>query len=275
MREAGATIGTLQRGVANAVGLPTGLAVHPALGDHQASYLGSVADRTTDVLVNVGTGAQVAVFTPGVVFQPPVELRPFPFAGNLLSNVGLPGGWSYQLLEQFFASAIADLTGAPPQEKLYGLLNRLAEQIPAGADGLKCTPTFSGTRSDATIRGSFTQISPRNLTPAHFTRALLEGMADGLREGLGTIRGQAPEFQPRRLVAAGNGLRENALLSRLVAAAFGLPLVRTVHREEAAVGAALAAGVAVGVFADAMQAGKCLRYVKDEAEINSPPPSPA
>ena len=242
--------------------LPGPIPVAPALGDHQASFVGSIGDRAHDVLVNVGTGAQVAVFTPDRQFAPPVELRPFPVAGNLLSNVGLPGGWSYALLEQFFRQVLRDFTGQEPPGPLFARLNQLAASVPDGALGLECTPTFAGTRNDPLARGRFTGISPQNFTPAHFTRALLEGMAAGLRDGLTTVRQQAPGFQPRRLVAAGNGLRENPLLARLVTRELGLPLVCTHHCEEAAVGCALTAGVAAGLFPDLTTASRTLRHVE-------------
>jgi sugar (pentulose or hexulose) kinase len=240
--------------------LPGPIPVAPALGDHQASFVGSVGDRAHDVLVNVGTGAQVAVFTPDRHFAPPVELRPFPLAGNLLSNVGLPGGWSYALLEQFFRQVLRDFAGQEPAGPLFARLNQLAASIPEGSLGLDCVATFAGTRSDPRARGRFTGISPQNFTPAHFTRALLEGMAAGLCDGLKTVRQQAPHFQPRRLVAAGNGLRENPLLAQLVTREFQLPLVCTHHCEEAAVGCALTAGVAAGIFPDLATASRTLRH---------------
>jgi hypothetical protein len=37
---------------------------------HQASFLGSVKERRTSVLINVGTGAQVAAFTDAFCFDP-------------------------------------------------------------------------------------------------------------------------------------------------------------------------------------------------------------
>jgi sugar (pentulose or hexulose) kinase len=240
--------------------LPGPIPVAPALGDHQASFVGSIGNRAHDVLVNVGTGAQVAVFTSDRQFTPPVELRPFPVAGNLLSNVGLPGGWSYALLEQFFRQVIRDFSGQEPTGPLFARLNELAASVPAGALGLECTATFAGTRSDPLARGRFTGVSPQNFTPAHFTRALLEGMTAGLRAGLETVRQQAPQFEPQRLVAAGNGLRENPLLARLVTRGLGLPLVCTHHCEEAAVGCALTAGVAAGLFPDLATASRSLRH---------------
>ena len=259
--EANQPLGMLADDFAREFGLRSPIPVAPALGDHQASFVGSIGDREHDVLVNVGTGAQVAIYTAGQHFAPPVELRPFPLAGNLLSNVGLPGGWSYALLEQFFRQAVRDFTGHEPQTSLFAQLNQLAATIPAGALGLECTATFAGTRSDPLARGRFDGISPQNFTPAHFTRSLLEGMTAGLRAGFATVCEQAPDFEPRRLVAAGNGLRENPLLAQLVTQAFGLPLVCTHHCEEAAVGCALTAGVAAGLFPDLATASRSLRHI--------------
>jgi len=258
--EANQPLGPLAARWVRELDLPGSIPVAPALGDHQASFVGSIGDRTQDVLVNVGTGAQVAIFTADRHFAPPVELRPFPVSGNLLSNVGLPGGWSYALLEQFFREVIRDFSGQEPTGPLYSRLNELAASVPDGALGLECTATFAGTRSDPHARGRFTGVSPQNFTPAHFTRALLEGMTAGLQAGLETVRQQAPQFQPQRLVAAGNGLRENRLLARLVTRGLGLPLVCTHHCEEAAVGSALTAGVAAGLFPDLATASRTLRH---------------
>jgi len=266
--EANQPLGVLTADFVREFGLRGPIPVAPALGDHQASFVGSIGDRDHDVLVNVGTGAQVAIYTPDRHFAPPVELRPYPLSGNLLSNVGLPGGWSYALLEQFFRQAIRDFTGHEPAKPLFTQLNQLAESIPDGALGLECTATFAGTRSDPLARGRFTGISPQNFTPAHFTRSLLEGMSAGLRTGFETVCQQAPAFEPRRLVAAGNGLRENPLLARLVTRGFGLPLVCTHHCEEAAVGCALTAGVAAGLFGDLATASRSLRHIDVATSIS-------
>ncbi|MFM8286957.1 MAG: sedoheptulokinase [Planctomycetaceae bacterium] len=259
VREANIPLGRLDATLARAVGLPETLQVFPALGDHQASFVGTIADPTQEVLVNVGTGAQVAVYTDGLHFAPPVELRPYPLRGNLLSNVGLTGGWSYQVLERFFAQVGTDVLGQGESESLYPVLNRLAAEVPAGAGGLRCEPTFQGTRLDPSIRGRIEGLSPQNFTPGHLARAVLEGMARVLGEGLQLVRQQAGDFVPQRAVCAGNGLRENPLLAELVQHEFALPLLLPTACEEAAVGAALVAGVGAGVFISLAAAGQTLR----------------
>lgn len=238
--EADCPIGHLAADVALQTGLPRGIPISPPIGDHQASFLGSVFDRDESLLVNVGTGAQVAVYTNEFDFAPPIELRPFPGGGNLLSNVGLAGGWSYQVLEQFFhdvGKAVYQLDAPAP---LYATLNQLAASVPEGAEGLRCEPLFAGTRLDPTVRGTLSGLSPQNFTARHLARAVLEGMGRSLQNGYAEIERITGRRQTR-LIAAGNGLRENPVLSAIVAKAFGLPMEFTEFREEAACGAAFIA----------------------------------
>ena len=90
------------------------------------------------------------------------------------------------------------------------------------------------------MRGSLTGLSPQNFTARHLARAVLEGMARSLCDGYSAIE-RITGRSPTRLVAAGNGLRENPLLAGIVSQSFGLPMHFTSHREEAAYGAALIA----------------------------------
>ena len=242
-------------------GLLSGVPVSVPIGDHQASFLGSVADRRSSVLLNIGTGAQVAVFTEGADFAPPVELRPFPIQGNLHSNVGLTGGWSFQVVENFVRQLGAEVFGIEAEQPLYDRLTKLAEQADADSQGLRCEPTFSGTRSDPLQTGSLTGITPGNLTPANFARSVLEGMAENYRHALDQIleiTGQPTK--PLTLIGAGNGLRENHVLADSVARRFGSAAMVTRHREEAAFGAALVGGVAAGVFSSLDEAGQLVRH---------------
>jgi sugar (pentulose or hexulose) kinase len=250
--------GGLAHSVALATGLPEGLPVCVGIGDNQASFIGSVGDPSDSVLVNVGTGGQVAAYTDQFVYDSALETRPFPGGGFLLVCAGLCGGRSYALLERFFREVGIHLLGAD-SKSLFGAMNRLAESVPPGSNGLCCEPFFTGTRANPEVRASFTGVSAENFTPAHLTHALMEGMARAFRASHGAIARNLT--QPRRhLVGAGNGLRENPLLARMVSDAFGLPMLTPRHREEAAYGAALTASVSVGVFSDLRSAGRMIRF---------------
>jgi sugar (pentulose or hexulose) kinase len=252
-------LGSLTTAWAAATGLRAGVPVFVGIGDNQASFLGSVASRADTVLVNVGTGAQVAAYTERFTYDPLLETRPFPRGGYLLVSAGLSGGAAYAVLERFFRAVGTELLNRPAGAPVYSAMNQLAAQVPAGADGLRCEPYFAGTRAQPELRASWSGLSATNFTPAHLTRALLEGMARTFYQGLETIARHA-SLTVHRLVGAGNGLRENSVLAQIVTDAFALPLAVPQHREEAAYGAALLAATSAGVFPDLPSAGQLIRY---------------
>jgi sugar (pentulose or hexulose) kinase len=258
VRQSGDLLGGLTAEAAARTGLPGGLPVFVGIGDNQASFLGSVADRSDSMLVNVGTGGQVTAFSDTFQYDPRLETRPYPRGGFLLVAAGLCGGGSYAVLERFFRAAGEQLFGARPAEELYPLMNRLAAAAPPGADGLRCEPYFTGSRAQPDLRASLTDVSAENLTPGHLARALLEGMARSFVDGYEAIAKLGPPCH--RLVGAGNGLRANPVLAQAVAEEFGLPLAFPRHREEAAFGAALLAAVGAGLSPDVAAAGRLVRY---------------
>jgi len=259
VQPSGELLGGLTPTMAEATGLPAGLSVFVGIGDNQASFLGSVGDPAGAVLVNVGTGGQVAAFTDQFAYDPTLETRPFPHGGFLLVAAGLCGGTSYAAIEQFFRQIGTDFFGVKTGEPLYASMNRLAAEVPAGADGLECEPYFTGTRARPGLRASICGATATNFTPGHLTRAVLEGMARTFRDGYDRITQHAGR-PAIRLVGAGNGLRENAVLAQIVADAFAMPMRFPIHREEAAYGAALLAAIGAGVFPDVGRAGRLIRY---------------
>ena len=257
VHEVDQTIGVLKGNLVREFGLPDGMPVFPAIGDHQASFLGSVANRYESVLLNVGTGAQVAVFTEDTEFQAPIELRPFPISGNLLSNVGLAGGWSFQVVASLLRGIGCSIFGQTLDEFPYTTMTELAASAPPRSGGLEFVPTFSGTRSNPRQTGSLVGMTPDNLTPENLVRSVLEGMARGFREAYDQIV-EVTGQRKSSLVGAGNGLRENAVLADLVASEFGLRVKLGRHQEEAARGAALVAAVGTGICNDLDEAGRKL-----------------
>jgi len=259
VRTSGDRLGEITPDMEAATDLPAGVPVFVGIGDNQASFLGSVAQPRDTVLINVGTGGQVGVFTESFLYTPELETRPFPRGGYLLVFAGLTGGRVYAVLERFFRQVGGELFGAEPAESIYPVMNQLAALVPRGAQGLRCDPHFTGTRTQPDLRANFTGLSADNFTPAHLTRALLEGMARAFRTGYETLQ-DASSRSYTRLIGAGNGLRENILLARIVADEFGLPIQFPRHREEAAYGAALLAAVGAGLAPDLATAARVIHY---------------
>jgi xylulokinase len=95
-------------------------------------------------------------------------------------------------------------------------------------------------------------------------RAVLEGVAYGLRDSLELLRALGVEAGVGRV--SGGGARSE-LWRRIVASVLGVPLERTAGAEEGAgFGAALLGGVSMGVFADAAEAVAACVRVTDRIE---------
>jgi sugar (pentulose or hexulose) kinase len=253
----GSLLGPLTPGAAERTSLPAGTPVFLGVGDNQASFLGSVAEPGRTVLVNVGTGGQVAVRGDRPLYEPPLEARPYPDGGFLLVCAGLSGGRAYAVLEEFFRRAGRDVFGLGETGPLFEALNRLAATASV-EDGPVCEPYFFGTRHEPERRAAWRGLSAANFTPGGLARSLLAGMAAAFRTGYDAIR---PHLSGpmTRLVGAGNGVRENPVLAGLLGEAFGLPVEVPAHREETAFGAALLAVVRAGLLPEA-EARRLIRY---------------
>jgi xylulokinase len=133
-----------------------------------------------------------------------------------------------------------------------------AATVEPGAEGLVFLPYLTGERSphlDPRARGGFVGLTVRH-DRAHLTRAVMEGVAFSMRDGLEVMRGLGTPDDDLR--AVGGGAR-SPLWLRLQADVYGRPVRRTLIDEGPAYGAALLAGVAAGVFADVDDASARVR----------------
>ena len=238
--------------------LYAGVPVSVALGDNQASFLGSVRDMEDTVLVNVGTGSQISLGTRRFVPDSPVELRPlvqddFIFAGSCLC-----GGRAYAALEQFFRQVLR-MAGEMESGKLYGQMAALLEETKEEDSRVQVDPRFCGTRENPKQRGEVTGITLENLTPQSFIRGFLWGMAGELYELYEEILPRL-EKKPQKLVGSGNGIRMNPALQEAFEKLFGCALQIPVHTEEAAYGTALFSLVAAGKRQSLAEAQRVIRY---------------
>lgn len=223
--------------------------VFAGMGDNQASFLGAVGNHAQSILVNIGTGSQISVFSREPLKHAGLEPRPFPGGGFLLVGAPLCGGKAYALLMDFYARVL-DSFGCRPGEDLYEVMNRwAASALESGEDLPEVDPRFLGSRSDPNVLGAIRRITMENFSPPLLTAAFLKGMAGELHaclDGLPKLLGSSLHT----LVGSGNAVRRNPALQGLLADTFGLPLQIPVLPEEAATGAALWAGLGTGVLKD-------------------------
>lgn len=262
VRPSGSVIGKLTASAEVATGIPEGTPVCNATGDNQASVLGSVSDLASSILVNLGTGGQISWTVPGFCRVPGMETRYLPHGRYMLVGASLAGGRAYAWLNETVRRWLAQFAVSPDRETVYERLNALASGAPEDCGGLRARTTYMGTRLQPTLRGGFEGIDLENFSLGNAARAVLTGMVDELLD-FRRAAGDAAPGTTQVVVGSGNALRKNPLLRKIVADRAGCAVVVPGHREEAAFGAALLAGVEVEVWADLSRAAQSIRYAQD------------
>jgi len=221
-----------------------GVPVSTALGDNQASFLGSVTDAADSVLVNMGTGGQISVLSDRSFTAEGIEARPFGDGNYLLAGSSLCGGQAYAALKNFF-EAYAEAAGVNGVDH-YEIMDRFLTAFDrANCAPMKVTTTFLGTRGDPKKRGSIEGISLNNFSPAALTYGVLEGMAEELYQMYKQIV-DGLHISRSRMIASGNGIRMNRHLQKIMCEKFSMTLQMAPHEEEAAYGAARSGLIAAG-----------------------------
>jgi xylulokinase len=222
-------------------------------GDQAAGALGVGIVSPGSLSVVLGTSGVVFAVLPRFEVDP--RLHVFAHA--------VPGTWHAMGVMLSAAGSFAwlhDVLGGD-----FASLDAAAAQWGPGVEGLMFAPYLAGERTpypDPDARGAFTGLSLRHDRGA-LARAVLEGVAFGLRDSLELLRELGVDAQAGRL--SGGGAKSD-LWTRITASVLGIPLERMQLEEGAAYGAALLAGIREGVFADAAEAvERCVR-VRDRVE---------
>jgi xylulokinase len=223
----------------------------PGAGDQAAAALGVGVARPGPLSVVLGTSGVVFAALPRFAADREARVHVFCHA--------VPGGWHAMGVMLSAAGSLKWLRDAVGGT--YEELIAEAEKWPPGADGLTFLPYLAGERTphaDPDARGAFTGLHVRHDRGA-LARAVLEGVAYGLRDSLELLRELGVEPESGRV--SGGGARSDVWV-RIVASVLRLPLERTAVEEGSAYGAALLAGIAGGTFADAQEAvSQCVRIV--------------
>lgn len=213
-----------------ALGKYKNVPIYVALGDNQASFLGTVGNQENVCLVNMGTGGQVSMLVDHLVQAKGIETRPLTSQRYLLVGASLCGGRAYAILEKFFRTYVYASTGI--EKSQYEVMEKFASMIEETT--LEVCTTFDGTRINPLQKGSISQMTEDNFIPEHFIFGTLQGMVRELFEMY-----QSMGIEASSIMASGNGIRKNKTLQKITQATFQLPLTLGKYEEEAACGAAL------------------------------------
>ncbi len=223
------------------IGSCRGIPVTAAVGDNQASFIGGTGADIESILVNVGTGSQISIFSEKYRACPGLDTRPFPLGGYLIVGASLCGGRAYALLKNFFEETAAMLGAAPVD--CYQSMSALLAANPRPQNVPAIDTRFQGTRTDPSLKGSISGIDVNNFHPLHFICGMLEGISDELYDMYllykNSLGNSFAGTVPGTLYGSGGGLRKNLYLADSFEARFRMPLRLSSFNEEAASGAAI------------------------------------
>ena len=252
--------GTISKTVATQTGLSEGTPIVAGAGDNAAGAVGMGVTKPGTVSCTIGTSGVVF----GVTEEPRFDARGrihtmcHAIAGRWHNTgVTLAAGLSLKWFRQNFGGG-----------KSYDELTREAEAIAAGADGAIWLPYLMGERSpnlDPNARAAFVGLTARH-SSAHLTRAVLEGVAFSLRDSLEIFKENGASVETIRL---GGGGARSPLWCQIQADVYGQDVVTLQADEGAAFGAALLAGVGIGIWKTVDQACEVTVCVE---EVFSPIP---
>ena len=267
VRPATAPLGTLRPALAETLGLSRDTRVVVGSGDEHAACLGAGVVAAGLIGDIAGTSEPVCAAAAGPAFDPDHLIETHCHADPdlwLLENPGFVSGANYRWLRDHFAPDEVR-AGAAGGVSAYERMDALAAGTAAGAEGLIFLPCLMGTTTptwNEAARGTFFGFTLAH-TRAHFTRAVLEGSAYGVRDitdQLQKIGVPAHELRDR------GGGAHSQLWNQIKADVTGLPVAVPATTETTAVGAALLALVGSGACASLAEACPRVVVVKERYE---------
>jgi xylulokinase len=232
--------GTVTTEAAAATGLRAGTPVVAGGGDQAANAVGVGAVRSGTVALSLGTSGVVFATTDRPIHEPRGIVHAFCHA--------VPGRWHMMSVMLSAAGSLRWFrdTLAPGIE--FGDLVGRAAEVPAGSGGLLFLPYLTGERSphpDPLARAAFVGLTISH-DRRHLTRAVLEGVAFGLRDGL-DLMVEAGMPAPAQIRASGGGTA-SPLWRQILADVLGAEIATVNTTEGAAYGAGLLAAVGAGWY---------------------------
>ncbi|MCP1108926.1 FGGY-family carbohydrate kinase [Ohessyouella blattaphilus] len=257
-------VGHVTEGAAKELGLVAGIPVCAGQVDCNAGFVGGGAISPGDVQINLGTCGVMGVVNNSKEFIDLVcnDRYTTNSCEDFISiAVVLTGGQVLRYLRDNLCQMEAATAELMSDLDVYDLMNKEAEKVPAGCEGLIIHPYLMGERTvlwDVYARGTMFGLSMHH-TKGHIIRAMMEGVAYALYDNYRLmlekgIKANAP-------IILNEGGAKSRLWRRIITDVFNVPTAFVENRVGAPLGDAILAGVSVGIFPDFSIAKEKVKYI--------------
>lgn len=258
----GEIVGSLSASAAGQLGLLTGIPVAAGGGDAFIGLLGLGVVEPGDLGVVMGSSNVLSALSSEEVHFPG-SFGSFPDAVipglNLVEGGQVSTGSILNWFKHNFAQDVIDQS-KQLEKSVYALLDAEAEKITVGSDGLVVLDYFQGNRTphtDSLAKGVILGLSLQT-TRAHVFRAIMEGIAYGMKDILDTFTRQ--QCQVSRVIACG-GATHSKLFMQIYADVIGQPIYLTRIPEASLLGAAACAAVGAGLYPTLQDASRSMTKI--------------
>ncbi len=235
--ESGELIGTISKKCAEESGLPEGLKVYANGTDKGSETIGTGCLRKDMASISYGTASTIEVSNKKYI-EPEPFLPSYPACIPNLYNMEVQiyrGYWMVTWFVREFANQEAK-EAAIQSMAVEEVLNERLMEIPPGSQGLVLQPYWGPGLSRPEAKGAIVGFSDYH-TRIHIYRAIIEGIAYGLREALEGIE-KRQHKKVKEIRVSGGGSQSDAIC-QITADIFGLPVSRVQTYETASLGTAI------------------------------------
>lgn len=243
----GQLLGNITENAADKTGIPVGLPLIACAADKACEVLGSGGIAPNIGCLSFGTTATINIASEKYFERIPF-IPPYPAALPNTYNAEVQiyrGYWMVSWFKEQFGfkeQLLAEEEGCAPEE----LFDELIKDVPPGSLGLMLQPYWNpGVRDPGPeAKGAIIGFGDAH-TRGHVYRAILEGLAYGLRDGREQLE-KARKVKIDSLRVSGGGSQSDAAM-QLTADIFNLPACRPHTFETSGLGAAIDVAVGLGL----------------------------
>ncbi|MBQ7822027.1 MAG: xylulokinase [Clostridia bacterium] len=238
-------------------GLKTGIPVAGGAGDNAAAAIGTGVCSDGKAFTTIGTSGVVFVHTDKMAVDPKGRVHTLCCA--------VPGAWHVMGCIQAAGLSLNWFRNNLAKDLSYKEIDAAAESVAPGCDGLIYLPYLMGERTpilDTNARGTFFGLSAMH-TREHMARAVIEGVSYALYSCLDVLGEMNVKLADMALCGGG---AKSKLWQSILADMYMLPVKTPIASEGPALGVAILAGVAAGVYKSVEEG--CARTVAFNPEIN-------